>query len=503
MAMTIQPREMRALEQRFMEERGIPGLLLMEHAAAGIVRALRDIAAGNQPVLFLCGPGNNGGDGYAAARLWQQEGARSLIWELSSSPSGDALINRRLALDCGIPAVTLAEAPDALPACAAVVDALFGTGLNRAPEGLAAALIRLVNRSRLPVLAVDIPSGLNGEDGSVPGEAIRADVTVTFHRLKAGLLLKDACAFSGRIIRWPILIPEDYEEVPGLSYLENSDLPALIPPRGAASHKGTWGRAVLLVGSEGMAGAAALCAAACIRGGCGLTRVLCPPAVLPVVQRLVPGATVTPLTGDGEANAALARECLRTADRAAIGCGIGTGDHLLPLLKAFRDASCPVVWDADALNLLARYPALLPLKAEDIITPHPGEAARLLQMGTGDIRRDPLSSLRQLHDRCGCRVILKEARSLMTDGKGIAVNPIGTPALAKGGSGDMLTGLLTALLGRTSAADAPLAELQAACYLHTAAAMRAELISGRDSVTPEEIAACIRLYADDLPMLNG
>lgn len=174
-----------------MAENGIPSLLLMEHAAQCVVQVLSTMVAPSATVLFLCGPGNNSGDGYAAARVWQASGGRSLIWELSDAPSKDAAINRNLALNSGIPILTLTSLP-ALPDCAAVVDALFGTGLSRPIEGLAATLIEAINRADLPVLAVDVPTGLDADTGRPHGCVLKANHTVTFHRMKQGLALADA-----------------------------------------------------------------------------------------------------------------------------------------------------------------------------------------------------------------------------------------------------------------------------------------------------------------------
>ncbi len=499
MIRTILPQEMKQVEQRFMRERGIPGLLLMERAASAVADAIARHAEQGAAVLFLCGPGNNGGDGYAAARLWQAQGGVSTVWELAAATAGDAGINRRLAAEAGVRLVTLTEAPDCLPPVQAVVDALFGTGLSRPPEGIAEALIRLVNGARCPVIAVDIPSGLNGATGEIMGCAVRAAETVTFHRPKPGLYLRQGCLCAGKITCAPILIPGEDGCENGLLALEESDIPRLLRPRRPDSHKGTFGRVLLIVGSEGMAGAAALCASACVRAGAGLTSVLCRAAVLPVVQQLVPGATCTLLpevNGHLTADAAgITAEALSRADMAAIGCGLGQDPSLLPLLNACRKADCPVVWDADALNLLAAHPECLPLPAKDTVTPHPGEAARLLDCDTQDILRDPLASLDALYKRCGCKVILKGARSLMTDGVHRAVNPIGTPALAKGGSGDVLTGILTALHGRINLSDGypDVVLLQAACWIHSLAGIRAAAQCGEDCVTPEELAAAIRL----------
>ena len=494
MDVTITPAEMKALERDYMDESGVPGALLMEHAAQGVAEALTRLAPVSR-ALFLCGPGNNGGDGYAAARLWLQRGGRSVIWELTGEPHGDAAMNRALALQAGIPIVTLADAPDALPECGAVVDALFGTGLSHAIDGTAAALIRLVNESGLPVVAVDIPSGLDGLTGCVRGIAIRASETVTFHRLKPGLLLRDGAAHAGKITVHPILIPADYGDIDGLRVLAPADIGRLIPPRAADSHKGTYGRCVILAGSPGMAGAAAFCASACVRAGAGLTTILCRESLLATLQTLVPGAMCLPLpVRNGcllpEAEE-IAANALSTAASACIGPGLGQALDLLPLLRTFSEAECPVVWDADALNLLADHDSLLPLPEHHVITPHPGEAARLIGATIPELLEDPLAALDSLHDLCGCTVLLKGARTLVTDGIVSYANLYASPALAKGGSGDVLAGILTALMARNAADSAKTAAL--ASLIHGMAGIRAEKLHGENCVMPQQLIGCIRL----------
>ena len=486
MHQTILPDEMKKLEQTYMARFAVPGALLMEHAAQGIVQALRERCPGGR-VLFLCGPGNNGGDGYAAARLWQAAGGKSTVWETTSRTSPDAAMNRQLLLQAGIEPLTLEEIPP-LRDWDAVVDALFGTGLDRPITGLPAELIEAVNASGLPVLAVDIPSGLGGEDGRCTGPAIRATQTVTFHRVKQGLLLRDGVTHSGKLRLWPILIPTDWGDVEGLDILEPEELPRLLPPRPRDGHKGTFGRAVILAGSPGMAGAAALCANACIRGGAGLTTLLCRPSLLPILQVLAPGATCIPLPereGLLQPAAALTvAQALATADAACVGPGLGRTPDLLAVLRCFAQAECPVVWDADALNLLAGEEELFPLPENAVITPHPGEAARLLDCTPAEITEDPLAALDALHDRCGCTVLLKGARTLMTDGLRRAINRYGTPAMGKGGSGDVLSGILTALLAR-HLPQTPLSCAQMAALLHGLAGLEAEKRLGENGVTPQ------------------
>lgn len=477
---TITPQAMQALEQDYMQRTGVPGALLMEHAAQGICGALqRRIPEGY--AVFLCGPGNNGGDGYAAARLWQQQGGRALVMELSPQPAGDAAMNRRLAQQSGV-AIQPAALP--LPDCDMLVDALFGTGLARPTQGLAAEIIRAANQHPAPVLAVDISSGLNGETGRPMGEAIRAAETITFHRIKQGLLLRQGPNHAGKITLAPILIPQAFGEVSGLRCLDKQDVPRLIPPRPTDCHKGCFGRVVILAGSEGMAGAAAFAAGAAVKAGAGLTTLVCPAAVLPIAQVLAPGATCQAM------ERADIPQLLSTADAAVVGCGLGQSSQLLPLLEPFRRAACPVVWDADALNLLPQLGGTLPANA--VMTPHPGEAARLLGWTTQQVTEEPLEALSALHHRWGCHVLLKGARTLMTDGTHTAVNPTSSPALAKGGSGDVLSGLLGALLAHALPCT-QLETLQLAAHLHGAAGQHAADRLGENCVTPVELVDSIRV----------
>ena len=298
MQITLTPQEMQALERSWMQRSAVPGILLMEHAAQGVTAAITRHCPAKSSVLFLCGPGNNGGDGFAAARLWQAAGGRALVWALSEQSSGDSAVNRCLAVQAGASVQTLRSLPDALPPVDAVVDALFGTGLTRTVEGLAAGLIRLVNGSGKPVIAVDIPSGLNGATGQPMGCAVRAAETVTFHRPKQGLLLGPAAEYTGQLSVQPILIPLSEGPQDGLRCLEAEDVERLLPPRSPAVHKGCFGRVLIFAGAPGMAGAAAYCARAAVKCGAGLTTILCRASLLPLLQTLVPAAMCIPLPED-------------------------------------------------------------------------------------------------------------------------------------------------------------------------------------------------------------
>ncbi len=502
MDVTITPAEMKRLETDFMARYDIPGALLMEHAAQGVAEAIARRCPAGGTALFLCGPGNNGGDGYAAARLWKQMGGRSLLWELTDQARGDALLNRRLALMQGISVTTLGEALPALPECDIIVDALFGTGLCRMIDGAAQELINLVNEAGKPVIAVDIPSGIDGTTGEARAMGpIMAVETVTFHRIKQGLLLLAGPVCAGEITVQPILIPPAEDDVSdGLLLCGPGDLRRMIPPRLADCHKGDFGRVVIFAGSEGMAGAAAFCASACVKAGAGLTTILCRRSLLPVLQALVPEAMCRALPEENghllPAAAQIAREALHGADAACIGCGLGQGTDNLMLLRAFREAECPVVWDADALNLLARHEDLLPLSEQDVITPHPGEAARLLEQDTEDVTDAPLAALDALHELCGCTVLLKGARTLISDGLTTYVNRHASPALAKGGSGDVLAGIIAALLARRELSSVECAALGA--LIHGLAGIRAEKEAGENCATPQMLVRHIRLDGEEM-----
>lgn len=501
--MTITPDAMKSLETLFMSETGTPGILLMEYAAQGVADAIAHHAPSGSRVLFLCGPGNNGGDGYAAARLWCAAGGQADVWEVTSAVRGDALTNRTLALLHGVRLLPTIDEVDTAN-YAAAVDALYGTGLNHAVDGDAATIIhRLNDAPNLPVIAVDIPSGLDGTTGRALGsQVVHAAETVTFHRIKQGLLLRQGPEYTGKITVQPILIPTADDMDLGFGGLETLDPSALAPlfARTPTLHKGDCGRAVIFCGSRGMVGAAAFCANACIRAGAGLTTLLCRESLLPLLQVLAPGATCVPLpevNGLLTAQAArITRETIEKADAACIGCGCGLTPDVTMLLRVFAEAECPIVWDADALTLLSTHDGILPLKEEDIITPHPGEAARLLEQHVESILDEPLTALAHLHDLCGCCVLLKGARTLVSDGDATYISLYGTPALAKGGSGDVLSGILTALLCQRERLASSLPTATLASYgvlIHALAGLRAEKRFGANCATPQALIDAIRL----------
>lgn len=510
MLRTITPSEMKRVESRVMQETSITGEALMQNAAAHVARAVRRRAAGRAgQVVCLCGTGNNGGDGLAAMRMLAQEDPafRGVCWLLPGRLSADAQRELERLREAAEDRVAVRRAEDglALPqeaACA--VDALFGTGLSRPLEGMALAAceaLQALAEAGVPVVAVDIPSGLNGETGQVMGAAVRACETVTFHRLKPGLYLGQGPDYAGEITVADIGLtaPEAaaLDDADGMRVLERGE--RFLPPRARTAHKGSFGRVVLWAGSRGMAGAAAIAATAALRAGAGLVTVACPDDVVDVVQTLCPCATCAPLPMDDEDAAWEALSAaLERADALGAGCGLGQGPMAAALmerlLRFLHGRALPCVLDADALNLLARRPAWLADGAAHVLTPHPGEAARLLGVSTAEILADMPGAAVRIRRRYGAAVVLKGARSVLCAEEGMALNSFGTPAMAKGGSGDALTGIMAALLaGRAAGAYAmdDLFLMQAACALHGLAGERASRRYGERGALATDLCACL------------
>lgn len=483
MLKTITTSDMRRVEARAAEA-GLHGARLMERAAAQVARHASAMLAGRGGyTLCLCGAGNNGGDGLAAMRILAagDEAFEGECLLLPGDMSADARAQlERLASEQ--PRITIkrvAEGAPPLPKAALIIDAMYGTGLSRPLCGAAAELCARVQEARRAgalVLSVDIPSGVSGDTGEALGAAIEADATVTFHRPKAGLYLRDGLDHTGELTVASIGIDETLDDADGLFVLERDDLAALLPARKRLSHKGSYGRVVLWVGSRGMAGAAAISALAALRTGAGLVTVACPDEILNTVQSLCPCATCAPLNMQSadEAFGTLMR-ALENADAFGAGCGLGrseaVADVLCRVLRGLGESDMPIVLDADALNIIAAMNAdeRPALPCNTVITPHPAEAARLLGCATDEVTRDAAASARVLGEKYGAGVILKGAASVLYAREGMAISPFGTPAMAKGGSGDALTGALAALLAGRACGAYPmngLEALQAACALH-------------------------------------
>ena len=464
----LTPDQMRALEARYFETSGVASIDLMEVAATRLAEAVQAALPAGGVAYFACGTGGNGGDGLAAARLLAQQGCQAEILLPAPPRTPDACENLRRAEAISLP-VHGPEAYASLPEPDLWVDALFGIGLSRAPEGEAAVLIGRMNASAAPVIAADVPSGLDARTGRALTPCVRATETVSFQCLKTGQLLLDGLDVCGRLTAADIGIPSTLLPDDAVRLIEPCDIAGLLKPRPRNMHKGTAGHLLLVAGSFGMAGAAAIAATAALRMGVGLVTIACPGSIVPVLQTLAPCAVCLPLPEtDGALNRGAA-DMLRGAfaGKTAIAVGCGLSRRADPaVVRAVLESGLPAALDADALNLISGSAELRALLGpKHIITPHPGEAARLL----GQATHDPLSGAAALH-ALGPTAILKGASTVIA-WEHCYLSAAGTSGMARGGSGDALLGVMGALLAEGLNPAVPEAERPAltaalACQLH-------------------------------------
>ncbi len=490
--------EMRALDRATIDEIGLPGAVLMENAGRAVAHNLLARTTPLGHVAVVCGSGNNGGDGYVIARYLRAAGVSATVYLAARHEQlvGDAALHLAVYEQCGgvvcsVPdAASLAEHKAAIEAADVIVDCLFGTGLARPVEGNYRALIELVNRAHAHVVAVDIPSGLSADTGHALGVAVQADHTITMAFLKVGLAVSPGFASCGTVSVADIGIPRDLARLQniGLAELEARDAASMLPALSPLDHKGRRGNVLVIAGSPGKRGAGRLTSWAALRSGAGLVTV----AMDAARQDVVAPDPIMTAALDADAAGALdvLRAISRNRDVVAMGPGMAPGDGGRQLVHAaLRELTCPVVLDADALNHLAgdteRVASAVP---PVVLTPHPGEAARLLGCTAADIEADRVAAVRELAEASRAVVILKGARTLICDGgagDGFAtVNPTGGPALATAGTGDVLTGLVAALIGQ----GAPLVSAaRCGAYVHGLAADLAADALGDRSVTASDV----------------
>jgi len=430
---------------------GTPGEVLMERAGAAVLGAVVDVAGGRygHRIAVVCGPGNNGGDGFVVARRARRAGmaARCLFVGDASGIKGAAAHHSRLMATAGIEIEPFDAG--ALAAADVVVDALFGTGFRGVPEGPAAEAIAAVNSCGAPVVAVDIPSGVDGATGRAPGAAVESTVTVTMAAEKIGTAIGAGALHAGVVRVADIGIPIDGATV---WMAEDSDVAHRLPARSADAHKRSLGAVALLGGSSGMSGAMVLAATAAVRTGAGYVTAGVTPAVDAVVSTAIP-EVLTQVVADGDVLGPEALDVFASvverAGALAVGPGLGRGAPQAALVtRVLDEVMLPVVVDADGLNVLARDTGALQKRAAPaVLTPHPGELARLLEVSTEEIQDDRLGHVRRAAEHFGCIVLLKGFRTLVAAPDGtVVVNPTGGPELATAGTGDVLTGAIATLL---------------------------------------------------------
>ncbi|MGD9824373.1 NAD(P)H-hydrate dehydratase [Desulfobacter sp.] len=464
--------QMQQMDKNTIETFGIPGRVLMENAGRGALEMLSDhFDLEGVRVAVVAGRGNNGGDGFVMGRYLMEMGVSVSFFLLSTRDrvQGDARANMDLVLDL-LAEHSLSqfiEIPDqeALEAAAEIlldhdlfVDAIFGTGLNSDVRGIYRDVIERINDSGKAVFSVDIPSGINADTGAVCGVAIQADATATFAFVKAGHILYPGNFHTGDLEVIDIGIPGHIAKAqsPHIFLPEPPDIAALIPARDFNAHKGSFGHLLVLAGSPGKTGAAALCANAAMRTGAGLVTLGVPEKLMPVMELMViePMTAALAQTPSGGLDAAALDDIITLlADKSALalGPGMGTDPGTRELIKAIISiVSVPMVIDADGLNCIANDPDILnTVKAPVILTPHPGEMARLTGKSTADIQQNRMETARNFAEKYKVILVLKGAQTLVACPDGaVFICPTGNPGMACGGMGDVLAGMIAAFLAQ-------------------------------------------------------
>ena len=506
--------EMKSCDSSTTERYGIPPEVLMERAALAVRdTVLQEFAP--EKVLVLCGSGNNGGDGFAAARLLLLSGVQADVLFLGTHAhmTDQCLLEEKIFQNYG---GRLLEDDADIHGYDLIIDALFGIGLSRDVLGRYADMINAVNRADTPVLSVDIPSGISADDGQIMGTAVRADVTVTFQYEKLGQMLFPGAEYCGKLVVADVGISDclsvrDSDEP--VCTLERSDLASLLPRRHADDNKGDCGKLLIAAGNSGMAGAAILAARAAFRSGVGMVCILTHEDNRLAVQTAVPEAIFAPWPGSTETGNSEAGKSgcagvpgysavdrwLSWCDAAAVGPGFGRTDQSRKLLTyILRNYAGPLVVDADALNIMSENPQLAPINSVPaIITPHPGEMKRLLnahrakeepEISTEEIVSHPVGIARDFAKTSGMITVLKGARTVVTDGDEVMLNTLGNEGMATAGSGDSLTGIIGSPLAQRLD---PFEAARTGVLLHALAGDRAAAKLGTRSMKAGDLADCL------------
>jgi NAD(P)H-hydrate epimerase len=485
--------QVRALDHTAIERFNVPGIQLMENAGRATFTALRKRWPRAQRITVFCGAGNNGGDGFVIARLAHEQGLVTVVYLLADPQrlQGDA----RLAYDtlCQTPVPVKPFEGKVEEPCDVIVDALLGTGLSGEVKGQWLAAIKSINHSRSTrachVVAVDIPSGLHADTGSVLGVAVDADVTVTFIGVKQGLLTGQGPNHCGELLFDDLGVDARvYDEVESSTQrITHDDVAGLLPLRRRCAHKGEHGHVLVIGGNKGMAGAARMAAEAALRSGAGLVSVATRP------EHAVAIAAARPeLMCHGVEHQTQVKPLLNKASCVAIGPGLGQDHWAQQLLNAALETSLPLVLDADALNLLALEPDT---RSNWVLTPHPAEAGRLLQLSTAQVQQDRFAAVRHLQSRYGGVAVLKGCGSLISDTQGqVSLCDAGNPGMATAGMGDVLTGIVAACIAQSSRSDASALgdAARAAVYIHATAADLASIDHGERGLLASDLLRYIR-----------
>ena len=436
--------QVRALDAHAIKELGIPGYVLMKRAGEAALRYLRTRWPMAHRIVIVCGKGNNAGDGYVLGRFAHAAGLTVTLLSAVDAEQlgGDARLAYEDFKSSGGQVHDFA--PELLGQGDVIVDALLGTGLKGGVREDLGRVIERINLSGRPVFAIDVPSGLDSDTGIPLGHTVRADCTITFVGLKTGLFIGDGPEYTGTVYfdDLEIAAPPASEFKPGLERIVDSEIQRALPRRARAAHKGNFGRVLIIGSGSGMPGATRLSGEACLRVGAGLVTVAVAPENVAAISSGRPELICLALT-----NVSDLEDALEKAEIIAIGPGLGRTQWASDALQAVLATDKPLVVDADALNLIAEAGA--PPRHNWILTPHPGEAGRLLDISTEEIQADRLSALDRLVARYGGTVVLKGAGTVVgTKGRIPALCERGNPGMASAGTGDVLTGAVAGILAQ-------------------------------------------------------
>ena len=498
--------QMREADRFTIEEIGIPSLVLMENAGRQVVAAIEAAyeARLNGRVAVLCGRGNNGGDGFVVARTLLQRGIDTAVFVIGALAEvrGDARTNLEILGRLGVTVVEIGDEQSwelhfsEISQCSLIVDAIFGTGLKSALGGMMETVVADVNASSIPIVSIDLPSGLSADTPRILGDCIDASMTVTLAAPKLPLVLPPGEEHAGDVVIADIGIPHeviDAVEGQRIELLTPEQLREIVEPRAADSHKGDFGRVTIVAGSRGKTGASHMAAMGALRSGAGLVTVATPASVLPIVASMAPEFMTEPLdeSAEGSVSAKAIERLLELShDVIACGPGLGRGPCVAEFVRALLDrATVPLVLDADAITVLADDPVGLVGREERdvIITPHPGEMARLIGSSIEEVQANRIDVATDFATTHRVYVVLKGHRTIIATPDGhIFINPTGNAGMATDGTGDVLTGMIAAWVGQLLDAEAA---CRLAVFLHGAAGDLAEAEEGQVAMTATDVIA--------------
>ncbi|MDP2754157.1 MAG: NAD(P)H-hydrate dehydratase [Nitrospirota bacterium] len=516
--------EMRKIDKKTIEECGILGVVLMERAGFVVASKIKELF-GRKRVIVLSGSGNNGGDGLVVARNLHNEGWDVKVF-LTSRPEdlkGDALLQYKAAVKLGVGIKPINEFlihySSVLTRHSVIVDAILGTGLSKNIAGKLSEVISLINKSNIPIISVDIPSGISSDNGQVMGAAVRADYTVTFGLPKRGHFLYPGAEYTGKLFVEDIGFPEELlkTEKLNIELLMKDYISALIPERNKYSHKGNYGHVLIVAGSRGKTGAALMAAKACLRCGAGLVTIGVPESLADIFQSRVTEemTLILPDKGDGTLSVRASNKILeflnKTAGMLAIGPGIGVSAETEKLMRTLiKNSEAPIVIDADGINSIKGGRGVFSkVKAPLILTPHPGEMARLLQQSATPpippprggraregvkapiselvtkIEKDRINTATSFAKETGTYLVLKGVPTIIAvpDGRAF-INSTGNPGMATAGTGDVLTGMISGFLNQT---PNPIHACITGVYMHGLAGDMAASEKGQYSLIATDI----------------